>query len=94
MVLSVSLAAILDFIINCIIVDQVFQHEIPQNWKDILNTTVKFVCQMCTQTWCIIMIIVILSAILAAILFFNFEKEKLKIELGMGQIWNQHIRIV
>ena len=32
-----------------------------------------------------------LSVILAAILFFNFEREKLKIELGMGQIWNQHI---
>ena len=25
---------------------------------------------------------------------FNFESEKLKIELGMGQICNQHIRIV
>ena len=24
----------------------------------------------------------------------NFEREKQKIELGMGQIWNQHIRIV
>ena len=24
----------------------------------------------------------------------NFEREKLKIELGLGQIWNQHIRIV
>ena len=26
--------------------------------------------------------------------FGNFEREKLKIELGMGQIRNQHIRIV
>ena len=76
------------------IVDQVFKHEIPQNKKVILNTKVKFVCPLCTQTGCIIMIIVNLSAILAAILFFNFEREKLKIELGMGKIWNQHIRIV
>ena len=40
------------------------------------------------------MIIETLSAILAAILFCNFEREKLEIELGMGQIWNQHIRFV
>ena len=40
------------------------------------------------------MIIETLSAILVAILFCNFKREKLKIELGMGQIWNQHIRIV
>ena len=33
------------------------------------------------------MIIVTLFAILAAISFFNFEREKLKIELGLGQIW-------
>ena len=82
------------FTINCVIVDQVFKHEIPQNKKVILNTKVKFVCPLCTQTGCIFMIIVNLSAILAAILFFNFEREKLKIELGMGKIWNQHIRIV
>ena len=31
---------------------------------------------------------------LAAILFLNFGQEKGKKELGMGQIWNQHIRIV
>ena len=42
----------------------------------------------------IIMIIETVSVILAAILFCNFESEKLKIELGMGQICNQHIRIV
>ena len=92
MVLSVLLAAILDFF--CVIVDQVLEHEIPQNKNGILNTKVKFVCPLCTKTWCIILIIETLSAILAAILFFNFEREKLKIELGMGQIWNQHVRIV
>ena len=76
------------------IVDQVLEHEIPQNKYVILNTKVKFLCPLCTQTWCIVMIIETLSAILAVILFFNFEREKLKIELGMGKIWNQHIRIV
>ena len=53
----------------------------------ILNMKVKFVCPLCTQTWCIIMLIETLSAILAVILFCNFEREKLKIELGMGQMW-------
>ena len=91
MVLSVLLAAILDF---CVIFDQVLEHEIPQNKNVIFNTKVKFVCPLCTQTWCIIMIIENLSAILAAILFCIFEREKLKIELDMGQIWNQHIQIV
>ena len=76
------------------IVDQVLKHEIPQNKNVILNTKDKFVCPPCTQICCIIMIIETLSAILAAILFCNSEKEKLKIELGMGQIWNQHIRFV
>ena len=76
------------------IVDQVLEHETPQNRNAILNTKIKFVCPLCTQTCCIIMILETISAILAAILFCNFEKEKLKIELGMGQIWNQHIRIV
>ena len=80
MVLSVLLAAILDFL-----------RDIPQNKNVILNTKIKFVCPLCTQKWCIIMIIETLPAILAAILFCNFEREKLKIELGMGQIWNQHI---
>ena len=42
----------------------------------------------------IVMIIETVSAILAAILFCNFEREELKIELCMGQILNQHIRIV
>ena len=40
MVLSVLLAAILDFNINR--VDQVFEHEILQNKRVILNTKVKF----------------------------------------------------
>ena len=31
---------------------------------------------------------------LAAILFLNFELDKDKIELGMGQIWNQRTQIV
>ena len=40
-------------------------------------------------------IIVTLSVILAAILSFLIFKGKIKkIELGMGHIWNQHIRIV
>ena len=92
MILSVLLAAILDF---CVIVDQILEHEIPQKNKNVIwNTKVMFVCPLCIQTWCIIMIIEILSAILAVILFCNFEREKLKIELGMGQIWNQHTRIV
>ena len=90
MVLTVLLAAILDFNINCMIMDQVFKHEFPQNIKYFLNTKVKFVCPLCTQTWCIIMIIVTLSAILAAVLFFNFEREKQNIVLGMGLILNQH----
>ena len=34
------------------------------------------------------------SHILAAILFFNFEKKKDKIELGIGQIWNQGTKIM
>ena len=33
------------------------------------------------------------SQILAAILFLNFEWEKDKIELGMGQIWNQRTKL-
>ena len=60
--------------IFCVIVDQVLEHEIPQNKNGILNRKVKFVCPLCTQTWCIILIIETLSAILAAILFFNFER--------------------
>ena len=66
------------FRIYCVIVDQVFEHDIPQKKKVILNTKVKFVCPLCTQTWCINMTIVTLSAILAAILFFNLERETLK----------------
>ena len=77
-----------------VIVDQVLEHEIPKNRNVILNTKIKFVCPLCTQTSCTIMIIETILAILAAILFCNFEMEKLKIELGMGQIWNQPIRIV
>ena len=80
--------------IFCVIVDKVLEHKIPQNKNVILNTKVKFVCPLCIQTWYMIMIIETLSAILAAILFRNFERKKLKIEFGMGQIWNQHIRIV
>ena len=57
--------------------EQVLEHEISQNKNVIFNTKAKFVCPLCTQTWCIIMIIETLSAILAAILFFNFEREKL-----------------
>ena len=75
-------------------VDQVLEHETPQSKNVLLNTKVKFVCPLCTQTCCIILIIETLPAILAAILFCNFEREKLKIELVMGQIWNQHIRTV
>ena len=33
------------------------EDEIPQNKNVILNTKVKFLCPLCTQTWCIIMII-------------------------------------
>ena len=47
MVLSVLLAAILDFLR---IVDQVLEYEIPLNKNVILNSKVKFVCPMCTQT--------------------------------------------
>ena len=64
--------------ISYVIGDQVLEHEIPQNKNVILNTKVKFVCPLCTHTWSIIMIIETLSAILAAILFCNFEREKLK----------------
>ena len=63
---------------NCVIFDQVSEHEFPQNKKVILIRKVKFVCRLCTQTWCIIMIIVISSPIVAAILFLNFKKEKRK----------------
>ena len=49
--------------ISCVIGDQVFEHEIPQNKNVILNTKVKFVCPLCTPTWSIIMIIETLSAI-------------------------------
>ena len=36
--------------IFCVIFDQVLEHEIPQNKNVILNTKVKFVCPLCTQT--------------------------------------------
>ena len=75
MVFSVLLAAILDFNINCVIVAQVFKHEIPQNKKGYFEHESQVVCPLCTQTWCIIMIMVTLYAILAAILSVNFERK-------------------
>ena len=36
--------------IFCVIVGQVLEPEIPQNKNVILNSKVKFVCPMCTQT--------------------------------------------
>ena len=36
--------------IFCVIVDQVLEHEIPQNKNVIVNTKVNFVCPLCTQT--------------------------------------------
>ena len=72
------------------IVDQVFEHEIPQNKKVILNTKVTKICVSAVHPDMMYKHdnIVTVSVILAVILFYNFEREKLKIELGMGQIWN------
>ena len=36
------------FNIDCVIVDQFFEHEILQNKKGILNTKIKFVCPLCS----------------------------------------------
>ena len=40
------LMRVITFNSNCVIVDQVFEHEIPQNKKVILNTKLKFVCPL------------------------------------------------
>ena len=75
MVLSVLLAAILDFLRDSWPGLRTWN---SSNKNVILNSKVKFVCPMCTKTWCIIMIIETLSAILAAILFLQFWKGKTK----------------
>ena len=94
MVFSVLLAAILDFNINCVIEAQVFKHESPQNKKGYFEHESQ-VCESAVHPD-----MVYNHDNGDFICYFGghfickFWKEKRILELGMGQIWNQHIRIV